>query len=189
MKQWFKEYWWIPTLILVGGFIVWAYFYFSKPENKIKFAFTSNDNLSNLLPVLQGRYASAGADAERGLGIYLDVPLTAIIKNKSAKEVVLNNIAGALSYEGENILQTSGNSKKLDEVRVSSKSQTPVTDTFQVLVNGKTIKYVKELLSGKKPKLGYNLNALVGGQVYNFRDSTVLNADAPSASSTTSGRG
>ena len=175
--KWLKTYWFPVTIILVG-IGAWAYSYFRKPASKLKFGFMSNNDLSGVLPMIQGRYA--GGETEKGIGVYLDVPLTALVKNKGAEEIVLNNLAGTLSFEGENILQTKGDSTKLKTVNVAGKSNTPVTDTFQVLVNGKTIKYIKEVIAGGKPKLGYNLSAMVAGDVYNFRDSTVLNADIPS---------
>lgn len=181
MKEWFKKYYWIPLLALIGGG-AWAYFYFRKPENRISFGFNSDNDLASLLPVLESRYANRTSDssAQKGIGVYLDVPLTAIVKNRGMKELVLNNIGGTLAYEGENILQTKGDSKALQTVKVEGKGQKPITDTFQVLVNGKTIKYIREQLKGKKPKLNYNLTAMILGDVYSFRDSAILNENAPS---------
>lgn len=186
VKAWLKEYW-IPVTVVAILLLVWAYYYFSSPKNKITFGFNSNDDVKNLLPFLEGRYTNASN--ERGLGVYLDVPLTAIIKNKSAKDIVLNNIAGSLSYEGQSILQTKANSANLQSVNVNAKTAKPVTDTFQVLVNGSTIKFVKDYLAGKKPKLNYNLTALVAGNLYNFKDSAVLNAAPPVSGNPSGGEG
>lgn len=175
--QWLKKYWLIPVLLIAGAG-TWAYFYFRNPKNRIKFGFNSNSDLRSLLPAIESRYASRSTD--KGIGIYLDVPLTAIIKNNSAREVTLNNIAGMLSYEGESIIQTKGDSKVLDNVTVSGKTQKPVSDTFQILINGKTIKFIKEVLKGNKPKLNYNLTAMAFGDVYSFRDSAIINETTPS---------
>lgn len=179
VKEWFKKNWLIPVALIVVGLSLWAIIYFSKPENKIKFDFFTDktNDLSSLLNMLEGRYASRST--EKGLGIYLDVPLTAVIKNKSARDLVLNNLGGSLSFEGQNILQTKSDSTVLQNVNVAGKSSKPITDTFQVLVNGSTIKYIKEIVKGNKPKLNYNLTAMIAGTQYNFRDSTVMNPDVP----------
>lgn len=176
MKNWLKTYWWIPALIIVAG-VTWAYFYFRSPKKKIAFGFSSPNDLGNLLPTIEGRYASRSTD--KGIGIYLDVPLTTLVKNKGARELTLNNIAGSLVYEGESIFQTKADSKALETVKVAGKAQRPVTDTFQILINGKTIKYIKEFIAGNKPKLNYNLTAMVLGDVYSFKDSVILNENAP----------
>lgn len=175
MKQWIKKYGWL-VLLAGAGIAIGAYYFFKNPENQIKFGFASDDDLSRLLPSLERNQAG---NNEKGIGLYFDVPLTTIIKNKSAKELTLNNLAGILSYEGEGILQTKGNSVAFKDIKVNAKSQKPVTDTFQVLVNEKTIKYVKEYLKGNKPKLNYNLNAMVLGDVYSFKDSAILNENIP----------
>lgn len=176
MKELFKKYWWILLLLLLA-IAIWIYFYFSNPKNKISFGFNSDNDLAGLLPAIEGRYANA--ETQRGIGVYLDVPLTAIIKNKSATEITLNNIGGVLSFEGENILQTKGNSVAFQNVVVEGRAQKPVTDTFQVLVNGKTIKYIKEIIKGNKPALNYNITAMVAGDIYSFRDATILNENTP----------
>lgn len=178
-----KKYWWV--LLIVAVLIIAAALYFKNPKNKIDFSFMSDEDLSGLLPSIQGRYSNA-SPTEKGIGIYLDVPLTTLVKNKSGKPVTLNNIAGSLSYEGESILQTKAGSDALKEVRVAGKTAQPVTDKFQVLINGKTIKYIKEYLLGKKPKLNYDLTAMILGNVYSFKDATVLNE---SAGENTNGRG
>lgn len=172
MKDWFNKYWWIPSLLIVAG-LVWLYFYLRSPKNKISFNFMSQSNLGNLLSSIEGRYAQRGTD--KGIGVYLDVPLTTVVNNKGAKEMILNNIAGSLSYQGESILQTKANSQPLQAVKVEAKGTTPVSDTFQVLINGASIKYFRELLGGKKPKLNYNLTAMVANKIYSFRDSTIIN--------------
>lgn len=199
-KVWLIKYWfiWIPALILIIGGIIWAVNYFNKPENQIKFGFKSdsNDNLKMLLPMLESRYETNNVNPQaKGIGVYLDVPLTAIVKNKSGKDISLQNIAGALSFEGADILQTKSNSEALKTVNVRAKTEKPVTDTFQILINDKTIKYIKEYLKGTKPKLNYNLSAKLFDNVYSFKDSAILNDTAPSvtggsgASTSTTGRG
>lgn len=173
MKEWLKKYGWIPVLILLAGAGTWAYFYFRNPKNLIKFGFRSQNDLGNLLSTIENRYANRST--EKGIGIYLDVPLTTIIKNKSAREITLNNIAGTLSFEGENIFQTKGDSKVLENVKVEGKGETPVTDTFQILINGKTIKFIKELVKKNKPKIDYDLTAMAFGDAYHFGGSSVVN--------------
>lgn len=189
MKESLKKYWWIPVLILLAGAGTWAYFYFRNPKNLIKFGFRSQNDLGNLLSTIESRYANRST--EKGIGIYLDVPLTTIIKNKDAREITLNNISGMLSYEGENIFQTKGDSKALKNVKVAGKSETPVTDTFQILINGKTIKFLKELVKGNKPKLNYDLTAMAFGDAYHFGGTSIMNETIPPTGSNepTGGRG
>ena len=183
MKQWFKTYWyiWVPALILIVWGIIWAINHFSSPEEKVKFGFRSgsDDQLRMLLPMLESRYALRGSDPNaKGIGLYLDVPLTAIVKNKDNKDISLQNIAGTLSYEGSDILQTRQGSNI--NANVKANKEKPVTDTFQILINEKTIKYIKEYLKGTKPKLNYSMSAKLFDDIYTFKDSAILNETAPS---------
>lgn len=164
--------------MVVIAIAIWAYFYFREPENKVSFSFMTDNDLGDILPAIENSYKNA--ETQKGLGIYLDVPLTTIIKNKSMREITLNNIAGLLSYEGEPILQTKSGSRAFQEVKVNAKGEKPVTDTFQVLINGKTVKYIKEHLKGNKPRLNYDLSAMVLGDVYSFKDSAIINQNVPS---------
>lgn len=179
IKEIWKKYW-LLIVIAGAGLLAWEWSYFSNPKNKISFGFDSDKDLGAILPILQGRVANTNQSAKNGIGIYLDIPLTTLIKNKSAKEIILNNIAGTLSYAGQSILSTKADSNALKNVTVDGKSQKPVTDTFQILVNGSTIKYIQEYLKGNKPKLNYDLTAMIAGNVYSFKDSAVLNASQPS---------
>lgn len=172
MKTWLKEYWWIPVTLAIGGAIAWAYFYFRNPKNKISFGLSTKSDLENLLPDLNARISNPN---QKGFGFYLDVPMTLFVKNKSAREMTLNNIAGTVSYEGQTIFQTKSDSTVLQNVTAKGKTPTPVSDTFQVLINGKTVKFIKDYLEGKKPRINYNLNALIKGEQYHFEDSVVMN--------------
>jgi len=100
--------------------------------------------------------------------------MSVLIKNSLSKDAVLKNIAGVLKYEGETIFQTKADSKVLQSVDVNAKSKTPVDDVFQVLINGKTIKFIQDFLAGKKPKINYDLRAEAFGETYSFKDSTVF---------------
>lgn len=168
-KEFFKKYWIPVALVIIGG-AIWAYIYFSKPENKIKFGFDAA-GLGSLLPSLTSRYANPNA---KGFGFYLDVPMSVLIKNTSNKDALMKNIAGVLKFEGETIFQTKQDSKVLESVAVNARGKAPIDDVFQVLINGKTIKFVQDYLAGKKPKINYNLRADVFGETYTFKDTTVF---------------
>lgn len=172
VAEFFKKYgWWIfgIAVLATGGlYSIWYY------RNKnVSLDFTVGGNLLSLLNDIQGRYAQP--QAQRGIGIYLDVPLTTIINNKSAGATTLKNVAGSLSYNNEPILQTNPASTALANVKVAGNSSTPVTDNVQVLINGQTIKFFTELIKGNKPVVKYNFKTTLFGVPYSLTNSTAIN--------------
>ena len=89
-------------------------------RRSISFDFDLGGNLQNLLGIVQGRYADP--NNARGAGLYVDVPLTTIVKNNKAAATVLQNILGSISYNGEAILQTKADSTVLQNVTVPGKA-------------------------------------------------------------------
>lgn len=176
--NWFKKHYSLMIVLLIVGVILISIWMLNrnKPAKKIEFSFSAGGNLSNLLSTIESRYASS-RQSDRGIGIYLDVPLNTFINNKSGKNVTMENIAGNISYEGEAIFQTKASSQVLKKVDVNAKSKKFVTDTFQVLINGKTIKFIREWIKGNRPKVDYMMNATILGVPYLFKNSTVINQD------------
>lgn len=171
MKEWFRKYWWfVVALVIIGGLLIWRWT--RSPKSKISFGLGTKSDLESLLPDLNTRISNPN---QKGFGFYLDVPMTLFVKNKSAREMTLNNIAGTVSYEGQNIFQTKSDSTVLQNVTAKGKTPTPVSDTFQVLVNSKTVKFIKDYLQKKMPRVNYDLTALIRGEIYHFKDSVVIN--------------
>lgn len=154
---------------LALGIIIFAIFMYRR--RSISFDFDLGGNLQNLLGILQNRYADPNA---RGAGLYVDVPLTTIIKNKGAA-TVLQNILGSISYNDQAILQTKADSTALQNVNVPAKTNHPVTDYVQLLINPSSIKFVKELVQGKKPVIKYNFATTIFGKPYQFSNTSTIN--------------
>lgn len=176
-KHWFIRWGWIVLLILIIAIVV-ILWYRKDFSDLISFDVDTDKSASGLLDSLEKRYASRQSNvSDKGFGFYLDIPLTLFAKNKSARAVTLQNIAGNISYNGEPIFQTKANSTVLQNVRVDGKNKPPtsVTDTFQVLVNEQTINFVRELIKGKKPSVQYLLKANILGTPYTFENSTIVN--------------
>lgn len=155
------------------GIIIFAVIMYR--SRSISFDFDLGGNLQNLLGNMQTQYNDP---ATRGAGIYVDVPLTTIIKNKKAANTVLSNILGSLSYDGKAIIQTKADSTVLQNVTVPGKSSVPVTDAVQLLINPSSIKFVRELIQGKKPLINYNFATTIFGKPYQFTNSTPVNKTA-----------
>lgn len=156
----------IVVVIVVGIAGVLLY---NKLKKSISFDFNLGGDVSGILGLLQGFRAQNKA------GIYFDVPLTTIIKNNGAAKVLLQSIAGSVSYNGEPILQTKPSSTALAAVEIAKKSSQSVSDNVQLLVNDSTIKFFTELFKGNKPKVAYNFSSLVGGKFKTFSNSTTIN--------------
>lgn len=159
-------------LISVGLFFLVRWLMNRKKD--VKLDFSVGQGFANLLSTVENRYASRGT--EKGAGIYLDVPVTTKATNNTERPINLNNLRGNLSFEGETILQTKSDSTALNNIQAGAKSTSqPVTDMFQVLINKGTIKFLKEFITGKKPKMKYDFRAKIQGKDYQFTDSTIIN--------------
>jgi len=157
------------------------YFLYTLLRKNISFDFNIAGDAGNILGLLTSRYAVAqrsnvsSSGVENKAGLYFDIPITTIVKNAGAAKVVLQNIAGSVSYDGEPILQTKANSPALATVEVAKKDSKPITDNVQLLVNESTIKFFKELVQGKKPSVIYNFSTVIAGKPKNFTNSTQVN--------------
>lgn len=124
-----KKYW--PVLLLIAAALSFAvYWFFFRGKKDVEFGFNTSGNVSDILNDLSARYAAKISG--KGIGLYVDVPLTTLIKNQKAAAITLEHIAGTISYNGESILQTKTDSAALQSVKVAGKSQSPVTDTVQI---------------------------------------------------------
>lgn len=163
MVEFLKKYWWI---VLIAAIVV-GYFIYRRYQKSISFDFALNKNAASILSDIAG--------AGSRIGLYLDVPLTTIIKNNNAATVVLQNIAGAISYNGEAIMQTKPNSAVLQSVSVAGKSNASITDNVQLIINPSTIKFFTELVKGNKPAIKYNFSTLVFGKPQTITNQTTIN--------------
>ena len=163
---------WKTLLIILAVIAVVGFLYFMSRRKAISFDFDLGGNLENLLGAVQGRYADP---ASRGAGIYLDVPLTTTVKNKGAGTAILKNILGSISYDGEAIMQTKPDSTVLQNVAVAGKSSTPITDSVQFLINPSSIKFLTELVKGRKPLIKYNFATTISGKPYQFTNTSTIN--------------
>ena len=154
-------------VIAIGGYLL-----YNKLKKNISFDFNVAGNAGDILGLLNNRYAQRGTEKA---GIYFDIPLTTIVKNDSAGKVVMENIMGSISYNGEPVMQTRANSAALQNVEVTGKSQKSITDNVQLLVNLSTIKFFQELVKGNKPKVLYNFSSVIFGKPKNFTNSTTVN--------------
>lgn len=160
----------ISILVVVAGIVVFRKFF----ARSIEFDFNLGGNAGDILGLLESRLAAAERSGERG-GIYFDIPITTLVKNNGAAKVVLQNIVGSVSYDGEPIMQTRPASSALANVDVAAKSSKSITDNVQLLVNGSTIKFFQELVAGKKPRVLYNFSTMIFGKPKNFSNSTEIN--------------
>lgn len=159
----------ILIIVLLIGLALFLFWLFTRNKKNIDFDFNVGGNAADILSQLHSRYA------QKGIGLYFDVPVTTIVKNNSPAKVVLENIMGSVSYNGEPVLQTKANSAALQNMEVSGKSQKSVTDYLQVLVNLSTIKFFTELVKGNKPKVIYNFTSTIFGKPQSFTNSTTIN--------------
>lgn len=142
-------------------------------RKSLSFDFELGGNLADLLSQAQGRYAAAGT--QKGIGVYVDVPLTTTINNEKAAKTVLENLMGSLSYNGEQVIQTNSGSANLARVEVPGNSSKTITESVQVLINPSSIKLLTELVKGNKPSVKYNFGATVFGKPYNFTNKSIIN--------------
>ncbi len=157
----------IAVIIVLGA--VGAYLLYNKLKKNVTFDFNVGGNVSDILSLLQNSRMNEKA------GIYFDIPFSTIVKNNGNAKVLMQNLAGSVSYGGQQILQTKPNSAALASVEVPKKSQQTVSDNVQVLINEATIKFFTELLKGNKPKVNYNFSSLIGGKLRSFSNTTTIN--------------
>lgn len=171
MVNFLKKYW--IAILIVVAVIIAAILIIRRYRTSISFDFSLGGNLESILSNITGRFQDANA---RGIGFYIDVPLTTIIKNNNAASIVLKNIAGTISYNGESIIQTQPNSASLQEVVVEGRSSFPITDNVKFLVNASTIKFITDLIKGEKPAIKYNFSTLLFGKPTTLTNITTITA-------------
>lgn len=167
-----KKYGWyiLAVVVIIAGGLYALWYYRNK---NVSLDFTMGGDALSLLNDVQGRYSNP--EGQRGIGVYLDVPLTTIINNKSAAATTLKNLAGSLLYNNEPILQTKADSPALANMKIPGKSSMPVTDDVQILINAQTIKFLTELIKGNKPIIKYNFKATLFGVPYALTNQTTIN--------------
>lgn len=165
-----KKYW--RLILIIAVIVIFSTVLLLRKRN-VSFDFTIGGDLGSILGGLSNKLQQGGN--EKGIGVYLDVPLTTIVKNNGATSIALKNIIGSFSYNGENVLQTKANSPALANVKVGAKSSTTITDSVQVLLNPSTLKFFTELVKGNKPTVNYNLQTTLFGVPYSFTNSTNIN--------------
>lgn len=170
IRTWFGKYWWIVFMPFALVAVVWGVLAWLKRNTDINFSV--DNSILSLLPQIQGRYAAREA-GERGIGVYLSVPLTTIIKNDNPVPLNLKNMSFDLAYEGESIMRTSADSKGVASKAIS-KEETAVTDNVDILINGKTIKFLKSLIQKEKPVIDYDVQTRLYNIPYSFRGSKVM---------------
>lgn len=167
-----KKYgWWILAAVVIIVGTLYALWYYR--NKKVSLGFTVGGSILDILKDIQGRYVQP--ESQRGVGVYLDVPMTTIVSNKGTGATVLKNLGGSISYNGETILQTKADSAALANVKIPGKSSVPVTDDVQVLINAETIKFFTELLKGNKPVAKYNFKTTLFGVPYALTNQTTIN--------------
>lgn len=165
-NSWLRRNWYlifVPVAIIGIG---WAFLAYLKKNTT--FDFTFDNQLSNLLNQVEGRYAQRSTEAnQKGVGLYLNVPLTTLIKNDNALNLNLKDTLFNLSYEGEPIMRTAPESRGVD-VAVGKKDSKSVTENVEILINSKTIQFIKKWLKKEQPKLAYNIKTRLFGVPYSF---------------------
>lgn len=156
------------TVAILSGL---GFLYYLSRRKSISFDFDLGGNLENILGLAEGRMADPNAKG----GIYIDVPMTTIIKNNKAAATTLSNIIGSISYNGESIIQTNADSTVLQNVTVPGKTSQPITDSVQLRINTSSIKFLKELIQKKKPVIKYNFATTISGKPYSFTNTSTIN--------------
>lgn len=172
-KTWFGRYWWIVFMPLALIALVWGVLAWLRRNTEFDFKF--DNRLLSLLPQIQGRYAGREA-TDRGIGLYLSVPLTTLIKNDNPVPLRMNNTSFELAYQGEPIMRTSPDSMGV-KAKVPAGGEQPVTDNVDILINGKTIDFIQSLIKREKPKVDYNIQTRLYGVPYSFKGAKVLNEE------------
>ena len=111
-----------------------------------------------------------GSPNEKGIGLYLQIPLTTIIKNNKSTNLNLRDALVELSYQGEKIMRTAPDSSGIT-AKVPAGEEKSVTENVDVLINGKTLAFAKAFVKGEKPKLDYKIKTKLWGVTYSFQDS------------------
>lgn len=171
--KWLKKYGWIILaiiLLVIAGIYAWRRFI-----SNINFDFNLR-NLTNMLGEIQGRYANPSA--QRGMGLYLTVPVDTIIKNSNQGSFNMKDAKIDLSYMGDTILRTAPDSEGVT-AKVGGKDDKPVPTNMEVLINENTIKFVTALIRGQKPQVDYLIKTKLFGLPYSFSNSKVIQEKQP----------
>lgn len=164
---------WKYIAIIATIIAVVATFFILRSRKSLSFDFNLGDNISSILDLVNGRVNQAAL--ANGLGGYVNVPLATTIKNNKAASVVLNNVLGALTYEGQPIMTTDPNSAVLKQVTIPGNQSTVVKDNAMVLINPTSLKFLSELVKGNKPKVKYNFSTNILGKSYTFNNTSTVN--------------
>lgn len=158
-------------LIALAVIALLLFAWYLSRKKSLSFDFNLGGNITDLLGAVEGRYSDPTA---KGVGLYVEVPLTTIITNKGAAATVLNNLMGSISYNGEAIMQTRADSNVLQSVTVPGKTSAPVTDSVQLLINPSSINFLTQLVQGKKPAIKYNFGSTILGKAYSFSNTSKI---------------
>jgi len=171
-NSWLRRNWYLIFVPLAVIGIGWAFLKYL--EKNTTFDFSFDNKLSNLLGQIEGRYAQRTSEEnERGVGVYLNVPLTTLIKNDNALKLNMKDTIFNLSYEGEPIMRTAPDSNGVD-VAIAKKGTMPVTENVEILINGKTIQFIKKWLKKEHPKVEYNIKTKLFGVPYSFTGEKII---------------
>lgn len=160
-------------VVIVVIIAVVAAFFIIRNRKNISFDFNLEDNISSILDLVNGRVSQSVT--ANSLGGYINVPLSTSIKNNKAASVTLNNVLGALTYEGLPIITTDPNSTVLKQVIIPGKQSTVIKDNAMVLINPTSLKFLTELVKGNKPKVKYNFSTNILGKLYTFNNTSTVN--------------
>lgn len=172
--NWLKKYWWVILVIIIliiGGILLWRRF-----GSKIDFDFNLG-KIGNILGEVERRQANPPSANERGAGIYLTIPVDTIVKNNNRGSFNMKDAKVNLSYLGETILRTPPDGMGIT-AKVGGKGTEPVPQTMEVLINNNTIKFIKEFIQGRKPKIDYLIRTKLFGVPYKFEDSKLVEEKA-----------
>lgn len=163
-----RKYWYIWVIAVLGILgAAYAIFYRRKP---LEFDFNLGGDLNTLL----GLVMRTAQRSDTRFGAYIDVPLKTNVANSNRKKTVLENIAGNISFNGENIIQTKPGSASLKQVDVEGKGTATISDVVQLMINDNTIKMIQDLIKGNKPTVSYTMSAIAMGKPVNYTGTTML---------------
>lgn len=164
---------WKYIAIIITIIAVVATFFILRNRKSLSFDFNLGDNISSILNLVNGRVNQV--DLTNSLGGYVNVPLSTTIKNNKSASVVLNNVLGALTYEGQPIITTDPNSSVLNKVTIPGNQSTVIKDNAMVLINPTSLKFLTELVKGNKPQIKYNFSTTILGKTYTFNNTSTVN--------------
>lgn len=169
IMTWIKKYYGY-VLLALGLLAVTGIYLWKRYGKNVDFDFNFG-NIGGVLGALQNKVE--GNQQNQKAGLYLQLPITTIIKNNKSSELNLRDALVELSYEGQKIMRTSPDSNGIN-ANVKAKSSQPVTENVDVLINGKTLSFLKALAMGEKPKLDYKIKTKIFGVTYSFDSSKII---------------